>query len=172
MITVRRASVAAFIVAGVACGGTIDSNIPFDGSVSNDAPQGDSANGPDATFIGADTSTGVQPIPCGMGASCDPSTQVCCATQQAVSCTAKGQCMGASFSCTSSANCSNGDVCCGSFQMQSIKATCMAQCGNQQPQLCLTDNECKQPGYKCRVIPQLQGLKLCVPPMPPPPDAG
>lgn len=80
--------------------------------------------------------------------------------------------MGASFSCTSAANCTNGDVCCGAFQMQSIKATCMPQCGNQQPQLCLTDKECKQPGYTCRVIPQLQGLKVCAPPMMPPPDGG
>ena len=180
MITVRRASFAATIVAAVACGGAVeDSNIPLDGSTtSNDGQpqQGDATSVGDATQQ-ADTSTGVQPIPCGMGPSCDPSTQVCCGTQQGASCTPIGQCKGISFSCTSSANCSNGDVCCGSAMGMSIQAKCAPMCGAQQAQLCLNDNECKQPGYTCRSVPQLQGLKVCAPPQPdggfpPPKDAG
>jgi hypothetical protein len=179
MITFRRASIAALVVAAVACGGsTIDSITVNDASLTDTATPTSEAGSQDGSTQ-PDTSVSVAPIPCGNGPSCDPNTQVCCATQQGASCTAKGQCQGASFSCAGTANCTNNEVCCGTLQGQSIQAICQPVCAGQSVQLCQGDNECKAPDT-CR--PVFQGLKVCAPPIPdggfkfdaspPPKDAG
>jgi len=189
LISVRRAY-AIVSLAAVACGGSVassdDTSLDGSTSTSNDATTSSldgSTTGSDGGVVTVDAGPPVQPVACG-DAGCDPSTQVCCVTVKGPQniqqqCVANGSCQGSSFSCTGSANCPNGEVCCADFQGGggggSVTTTCKSQCagGFQEPQLCQSAAECP-PGDQCRQI--FGGLKACVAPFdgggPPPKDAG
>ncbi len=118
---------------------------PFDGGVVDASPPPFDA-GPPPTFN------------CG-NQSCNTGTQVCCVKQQSVSCVPQGTCIGGvPLSCTGSASCSKGQVCCAGQG----GATCQSSCPNppQGIQLCNSKADCK-PNQNCISIPQGQGLKVC-----------
>jgi len=105
------------------------------------------------------------PIQCG-NTTCNAQTQVCCVTFNGQNvnetCTAQGQCNGASLSCTSASSCPNGEVCCATLTQQQQSSQCQTQCqgGFQHPQLCASDGECPN-GTTCKNSPF--GLKVCRP---------
>ena len=68
-------------------------------------------------------------ITCGK-TSCNLATQDCCIQDASgvASCTTKGQCQGVALSCTSSANCVNGEVCCVQLDQGSQAASCQTSC--------------------------------------------
>lgn len=88
-------------------------------------------------------------ILCGF-TSCDPATQVCCASfGGSLACVTKGTCGGIPIDCSSSASCPSGDVCCLDIVGGAPKATCVASCPGFQ--LCATDAECTPP-RACRPL--------------------
>jgi hypothetical protein len=101
-------------------------------------------------------------INCG-NTTCNSQSQQCCITQQGSSCVAPGKCNnGIALSCTGSANCSNGQLCCATLGGGAASAKCASTCGNppQAIQICQKKSECK-PNQNCIAVPQVQGLKVC-----------
>jgi hypothetical protein len=70
---------------------------------------------------------------------------------------APGQCNGLSLTCTGTANCSGGEVCCGS--LIGGGATCEPSC-NGGYQLCQSDSDCPS-GDSCKRT--LFGIDICRP---------
>src|SRR5579883_1153136 len=156
--------IALAIAAGGGCGGSTDNNVGGnnngDGGMNNgdgSSSGGDgSSSGSDGSSTGNDGSSGgdgsssggdsgsMGTIACGNGMTCNAATEVCCATGQGMtSCTPAGQCQGLPIACESAANCSNGEVCCGSFMGGGGGAMCAASCGMGEIQLCAMSTECK-----------------------------
>lgn len=113
------------------------------------------------------TGSGDTPIACGM-AECDPASEVCCATFNGAACIpADEDCQGATISCTSVAQCDDGEICCGTFGGGNGQASCTSEpCGGGGPgsgvQLCETDAECP-PDVPCEPAPGGIDLKFCNP---------
>jgi hypothetical protein len=111
-------------------------------------------------------SGGMGTIPCGNGVTCSLATQECCIVPGDAgmggtgSCIAKGgQCMGISLQCASAANCSGGEVCCGS-QMNGAQCA-PSPCGQGEVQLCASSQECPM-GDRCRGARD-GGIGFCLP---------
>ena len=101
-------------------------------------------------------------IKCG-NTTCNAQSQQCCISQQGASCVSTGNCNGGiALSCSSSANCASGEVCCATLGGGTPSAKCASTCGNppQAIQVCAKKSECK-PNQNCIAIPQGQGLKVC-----------
>ena len=166
MITFRRvyAALITATAAAAACGGDVATN-PNVNDNPDSSQAGDTSTTMGDSSTAPDTSTPLAPLPCGM-ATCDPSTQVCCVTFQPTTetCIAiGGPCMGGTLACSSSLNCTGGEVCCLDYGMGGASTTCKPSClgGFQEPQLCASDAECKAPDT-CRMI--YGGYKACAPP--------
>ena len=132
---------------GFGCAVTPDSGLPpQDGGILPvDA-------GPPSTSIACGTTT------------CDSTTQDCCVSFQrgaGTSCVAHGTCSGIPLTCTGSANCSGGDVCCASLGGggASCQPTCAGTGGfGGSFQLCNSDSDCPS-GDHCRMSPF--GVGIC-----------
>jgi hypothetical protein len=74
--------------------------------------------------------------------TCDVATEECCLTTIGASCVSTGACNGAALSCTDSANCTSGEVCCAELRGGPPKATCAATCGGGGVVLCNTSADC------------------------------
>lgn len=97
----------------------------------------------DAALVGVDGGAPPSPgaIACGSG-SCNAATQTCCRTLDGgASCTATGQCSGASVACDEKADCQGGAICCAGLGGRGA-ARCDAKCGRFDTQLCRTNAEC------------------------------
>jgi hypothetical protein len=170
-----RALLAASIAVGIlaACSGD-DTTAPItsadaggsDATVDTGGSSGavDSAPPPDG-FV-PDTggsSGGGGPIACGKVPTCDSKTQDCCLDAPAV-CAAKGTCTGSVLSCSDTASCTTGSVCCaavvkddagadagdGGGAGSTINAACASSCTKGELQLCATTADCVVPGDVCR----------------------
>ncbi|MEO6420110.1 MAG: hypothetical protein ABIP39_11910, partial [Polyangiaceae bacterium] len=134
---------------------------------------GPNPGGPAVILDASTPPTPMTGITCGM-TSCDSATQECCLTvmggggpMAGGTCTAKGACMGGlALTCSSSASCAMGDVCCVNFTQTGGTATCQPSCmgggggggGGGGIQLCATDAECPM-GEACSMGPG--GFKAC-----------
>lgn len=159
-----------------ACGGsTIQSSNGDDGggnmdATATDTGAGDSASGDGRAGDGGTTSDSgsteggsVGPVHCGM-ATCQP-PQVCCVDimMRSESCTDPNACMGVPVTCSDTASCPMGDVCCGSLvNMMPMVACTPGSCPMGEVELCQMSSECPM-GYRCR--PFFGGVRICVPPM-------
>lgn len=102
------------------------------------------------------------PLNCG-NSTCNVQSQQCCITQQGSSCVSIGNCNGGiALSCTGSASCGKGQVCCATLGGGGANAKCAPSCGNppQAIQICNAKSDCK-PNQNCISVPQVQGLKVC-----------
>jgi hypothetical protein len=102
------------------------------------------------------------PLTCG-NTTCNPQSQQCCITQNGSSCVLTGTCNGGiALSCTGSASCAKGQVCCATLGGGGANAKCASSCGNppQAIQICNSKADCK-PNQNCISVPQVQGLKVC-----------
>ena len=159
------------------CGGSVvvdgtgDGGSSTDSTTSSSSPSGGGGGatvttGGGAGSTGTDTTTGTgttttttsAPIACG-DTSCDGATQQCCASMNGAKCISPGDpCQGITLTCSSSANCDPGEICCASFGNgpDDAQATCKKECGGPGPgggvQLCASDAECKN-GGKCEQGP-------------------
>lgn len=140
---------------GASMGGT--------GGVSNGGAGVAGSGGAGTAGAGGASST----IVCG-GDVCDLTSEECCVPFGAEgSCVPAGTCENAaSFSCSSSAQCDEGEVCCfsgGGGPGTDPSAECAPQCGGGGPnggglQLCETEAECED-GEPCEEAPF--GFKVC-----------
>jgi hypothetical protein len=90
--------------------------------------------------------------------TCNGATQECCVGFSGAKCVAKGGCGGGStFTCSDSASCPSGQVCCASRTGMSGGASCKPTC-DMGLVLCATDAECKD-GQRCNT--GLGGFKYC-----------
>ena len=134
--------------------GPDDTGITFDTA----PPPLDTGTFDSGTFdTGAGDTGGDGGILCG-ASSCDPAVQDCCASFGTFTCVDKGKCTtGAPLSCSSSASCKAGDVCCFSGGFGGApSATCQPICFTIQ--LCQSSAECLG-GRRCR--PVFGGYKVC-----------
>jgi len=102
-------------------------------------------------------------IKCGT-ATCDSTTQVCCASFSGSSCVAKGSCTGATLSCSDPSSCAAGQVCCATGGGGGGGARCQTTCSGAT--LCSKDADCRS-GQLC--VAATGGYKIC---RNPPPDGG
>jgi len=113
------------------------------------------------------TGSGDPPIACGME-ECDPASEVCCATFNGAACIPADQdCQGATITCTSVAQCDDGEICCGTFGGGNGQTSCTSEpCGGGGPgsgvQLCESDAECP-PDVPCEPAPGGIGFNFCNP---------
>jgi hypothetical protein len=173
-------------------GGQGEGGTPPTGGGSPPSSGGQSSNGGASASGGASTSDGGAPttdggasgqggsmgvlmggappsdtIDCGM-TTCDAATEQCCGTMGGASCITTGDpCQGVTLNCSSSANCTNGDVCCVSGGPGSAEASCAPACedppGPVGPiQLCADSAECP-PGIDCV---EISGFTVCDPGFP------
>jgi hypothetical protein len=88
---------------------------------------------------------------------CSSATEECCANITGLQCVAKGTCTGGTLSCSSSASCGTGQVCCfGGLGGGSPTASCQFFCVGII--LCATDAECSG-SQRCQ--PAFGGYRTC-----------
>jgi len=132
---------------------------------------GPGSGGSDPVGVGGSgqtsTGSGDPPIACGME-ECDPASEVCCATFNGAACIPADQdCQGATITCTSVAQCDDGEICCGTFGGGNGQTSCTSEpCGGGGPgsgvQLCESDAECP-PDVPCEPAPGGIGFNFCNP---------
>jgi hypothetical protein len=76
-------------------------------------------------------------------------------------CGAASSCTGYALSCSITADCPSGQVCCGDLGGTPATATCQTSCSSTDDQLCGTVAECPS-GDACRGYPYGDGIKVCV----------
>jgi hypothetical protein len=179
------------VALAVACGGsTSDGGSPAtdagggsDGTATTDGGADSAETFDSASDTGTTTSDGgaTGTINCGMNATCNAATQVCCAMAggggpdaagggATESCVAIGACTGgASVSCEGSSNCTGGDVCCADFGGGGggggggmLSTTCAPSCATGEVQVCGASTDCTAP-ETCHMLGN--GLGICRAPM-------
>lgn len=141
---------------GSATGGTAG-----DSAASGGKGASTGSSGGNATAAGGGT-TGQEPeIACGTDL-CDAETMDCCVGANSSACVVKGSCEGVTFSCSSSASCAEGQVCCAHVDLgeQRLESTCRESCGGSDGptiQFCVSDSECRN-GEVCAESYGLQGV--------------
>jgi hypothetical protein len=79
------------------------------------------------------------------GADVCPAGEVCCFDPMTLGlqCLARGACRNIPVECASVTDCSNGEVCCATFQGVTYQVICSSQCGRPRSfQICASDAEC------------------------------
>jgi Cys-rich repeat protein len=74
-----------------------------------------------------------------------PASEVCCFDPMTLGlqCLARGACLNVPVACASVADCSNGEVCCATFQGVTYEVVCSSQCGRPRSfQICASDADC------------------------------
>ena len=157
------AAVLATLAVALGCGGSSD-----DGSGNTTEAGGTTGDASTSKDTGTTTGDSGAPhndvdggVACGQS-SCNPSTEQCCIGQSGASCIGKSAtCQGTSLACTTTAQCTGGNVCCATLNGASVTAVCQASCpsgGITGPyQLCATDGECPT-GSTCQT---LGGIHYC-----------
>ena len=146
---------------------------PTTSTVTGSGTAGEGSNGVGESSVGVggsgqtSTGSGDPPIACGME-ECDPASEVCCATFNGAACIPADQdCQGATITCTSVAQCDDGEICCGTFGGGNGQTSCTSEpCGGGGPgsgvQLCESDAECP-PDVPCEPAPGGIGFNFCNP---------
>jgi hypothetical protein len=155
------------------------------GPTASAAPSPGSPTGPSGPVVTGPAPTKTAPIACG-STSCDGATQDCCITvgggggggsstaggpgggaPSSAVCTPKGKCDGdIALSCSSTASCASGQVCCANLNADAPTAVCQASCGGGGgggggggvQQLCASDKDCPM-GRRCQDTEA--GFKFC-----------
>jgi hypothetical protein len=107
-----------------------ESDASADGGLAEDtsAPSADSGALADSS---TNTSDGGQKpgITCGVAGTCDPATDVCCATPFIASCSSASSCKGTAIECDDAFDCASGQICCGTVNGPQLTAVaCTASC--------------------------------------------